>query len=290
MRIIKYAAVFVAAGALALAGCASGSPNSDGEDTGRAPVEDVSFEEGTTMAKLNEAGKITIGTKFDQPLFGLDGPNGPEGFDVEIGKLIAANLGLSEDQIEWKEAVSANREPFIQNGEVDIVVATYTINDERKQVIDFAGPYYIAGQDLLVLEGNPEGIEGIEDVEGKKVCSVTGSTSADNLAAEGVEVLATDTYSNCLEPLRSGEVVAVSTDNVILAGLADQNEGEFEVIDNPFTEEPYGIGLKKDDEDFRTFINDVLEASFEDGEWAAAWDSTAGRVLSTPEPPAVDRY
>ncbi len=291
MRITKYAAVIAAAGALVLAGCASGSPNSEGEeDTGPAPSEEVSFDEGTTMAKLNEAGKITIGTKFDQPLFGLDGPNGPEGFDVEIGKLIAANLGLSEDQIEWKEAVSANREPFIENGEVDIVVATYTINDERKQVIDFAGPYYVAGQDLLVLQGNPDGIEGIEDVEGKKVCSVTGSTSADNLTAAGVEVLATDTYSNCLEPLRSGEVVAVSTDNVILAGLADQNQGEFEVIENPFTEEPYGIGLKKGDDEFRDFINDVLEQSFEDGEWAAAWDRTAGKVLSTPEPPTVDRY
>lgn len=292
MRIAKYAAVLVAAGALALSACASGSPGDAGDDAaGPAPVEETDFEAGTTMAKLNEAGKITIGTKFDQPLFGLMGPSGnPEGFDVEIGKLIAANLGLSENQIEWKEAVSANREPFIQNGEVDIVVATYTINDERKQVISFAGPYYLAGQDLLVLDGNPDGITGIEDVEGERVCSVTGSTSEQNLREAGVEVLATDAYSNCLEPLRSGEVVAVSTDNVILAGLADQNQGEFEVIDNPFTEEPYGIGLQKDDDDFRNFINDVLEQSFADGEWAAAWERTAGKVLSTPEPPAIDRY
>ena len=290
MRISKTAAVIAMASAFALTACASGSPNSSGDEA-PAAVEDVTFDEGTTMAKLNEAGKITIGTKFDQPLFGLMGPSGnPEGFDVEMGKLIAANLGISEDNIEWKEAVSANREPFIQNGEVDLVVATYTINDERKQVIDFAGPYYLAGQDLLVLEGNPDGITGIDDVKGKKVCSVTGSTSEQNLKDAGVEVLATDTYSNCLEPLRSGEVVAVSTDNVILAGLADQNQGEFEVIDNPFTEEPYGIGLKKDDEDFRTFINDTLEKSFEDGEWAAAWERTAGKVLSTPEPPAIDRY
>ncbi|UOQ56933.1 glutamate ABC transporter substrate-binding protein [Leucobacter allii] len=293
MRITQYAAVIAAVGALALTACASGSPNDagGGEETS-APVEDVTFDEGTTMAKLSEAGKITIGTKFDQPLFGLMNPttNEPEGFDVEMGKLIAAKLGLSEDQIEWKEAVSANREPFIQNGEVDIVVATYTINDERKEVIDFGGPYYIAGQDLLVLTGNPEGIEGIDDVAGQKVCSVTGSTSEQNLKDAGVEVLATDTYSNCLEPLRSGEVVAVSTDNVILAGLADQNPGEFEVVENPFTEEPYGIGLKKDDQEFRDFINDTLEASFEDGAWAAAWESTAGKVLSTPEPPTIDRY
>lgn len=288
MRFTKYAAVMAAAGALVLAGCSGGASE---EEAAPEVVEDATFEAGTTMAKLNEEGKIKIGTKFDQPLFGLQGPSGePEGFDVEVGKLIAANLGIDAENIEWKEAVSANREPFIENGEVDIVIATYTINDERKQVIDFAGPYYSAGQDLLVLQGNPDGITGIDDVKGEKVCSVTGSTSEQNLKDAGVEVLATDTYSNCLEPLRSGEVIAVSTDNVILAGLADQNEGEFEVIDNPFTEEPYGIGLKKGDDDFRNWLNDTLEGSFEDGSWAEAWDTTAGTVLSTPEPPAVDRY
>lgn len=282
MRFIKKAAILVAAGALVLTGCSGG-----GSDVNT----DTDFAAGTTMAKLNEAGKIVVGTKFDQPLFGLMGPSGnPEGFDVEVAKIIAGELGLKEDQIEWKEAVSANREPFIQNGEVDIVVATYTISDKRKEVISFAGPYYIAGQDLLVLKGNPDGIKSIDDVKGKKVCSATGSTSADNLRDAGVEVLETDTYSNCLEPLRSGEVIAVSTDNVILAGLADQNEGEFEVVDNPFTQEPYGIGLGKDDADFRNFINDTLEAAFADGRWAKAWENTAGKVLSTPEAPTINRY
>lgn len=290
MRITKYALVIAAVGALALSACASGSPGGGGETAAPEVAAETTFEAGTTMAKLNEAGKITIGTKFDQPLFGLKGPNGPEGFDVEIGKLIAGKLGIPADKIEWKEAVSANREPFIENGEVDLVIATYTINDKRKEVVDFAGPYYVAGQDLLVLSGNPDGITGIDDVKGKKVCSVTGSTSEQNLKDAGVEVLATDTYSNCLEPLRAGEVVAVSTDNVILAGLADQNAGQFEVIDNPFTEEPYGIGLKLGDENFRTFINDTLEESFEDGAWAKAWESTAGKVLATPTPPTIDRY
>ena len=286
MRIHKYAAVFAAAGALTLAGCAGGG---SGEDP--APVEDAEFEAGTTMASLNEAGSITIGTKFDQPLFGLMGPSGePEGFDVEIGKIIAADLGIEAGNIDWVETVSANREPFIENGQVDIVIATYTINDERKEVVSFAGPYYEAGQDLLVLEGNPDGIEGIEDVKGEKVCSATGSTSADNLRAEGVEVLETDTYSNCLEPLRSGEVVAVSTDNVILAGLADQNEGEFEVVGEPFTAEPYGIGLALDDTDFRMFVNDTLQDAEDDGTWDELWEKTAGKVLDTPTPPTIDRY
>jgi glutamate transport system substrate-binding protein len=284
MRIALVAAA--AASALVLAGC-SGGGGDTAEDT---PSAAPTFEAGTTMAKLSEAGKITVGTKFDQPLFGLKGPSGePEGFDVEIAKIIASELGIDEENIEWTETVSANREPFIENGQVDIVVATYTINDKRKEVVSFAGPYYMAGQSILVLADNDD-IESEDDLVGQPVCSVTGSTPAANLKELGAEVIETDTYSNCLEPLRSGQVVAVSTDNVILAGLAAQNEGEFKVVGKPFTEEPYGIGLTKDDTDFRMWINDVLEKAYEDGRYKEAWESTAGAVLPYVDPPAVDRY
>lgn len=277
-----------AASALALSACASGTDA--GGETTTTPEPAPTFAEGSTMAALADAGTITIGTKFDQPLFGLMGPSGtPEGFDVEIGKIIAGQLGIAEDKIEWVESVSANREPFIQNGEVDIVIATYTINDKRKEVVSFAGPYYMAGQSILVLADN-EDIKTEDDLVGQPVCSVTGSTPAANLEALGAEVLLTDTYSNCLGPLRDGTVVAVSTDNVILAGLAAQNEGEFKVVGDPFTEEPYGIGLALEDTEFRDWINDVLEASYEDGSYEAAWNATAGTVLPFIEPPAVDRY
>ncbi|KQN43272.1 glutamate ABC transporter substrate-binding protein [Frigoribacterium sp. Leaf44] len=259
-----------------------------------APAVDVEtpadFAEGSTMARLADAGEITIGTKFDQPLFGLANPDGvPEGFDAEIGKLVAAKLGIEADKITWVETVSANREPFIQNGQVDLVIATYTINDDRKKVVSFAGPYYTAGQDLLVLDGNPEGIESADDLAGKKVCTVSGSTSEKNVAEYTTDILATDTYSNCLEPLRTGAVSAVTTDNVILAGLADQNEGEFEVVGETFTEEPYGIGLALDDTDFRMFVNDTLQDAEDDGTWDELWEKTAGKVLDTPTPPTIDR-
>lgn len=275
------------ASALMLSACASATPDAGSTTT---PEPAPTFAEGTTMATLAEAGSITIGTKFDQPLFGLMGPSGvPEGFDVEIGKIIAAKLGIAEGDIEWKESVSANREPFIQNSEVDLVIATYTINDKRKEVVSFAGPYYMAGQSILTLADN-EDIESEDDLVGQPVCSVTGSTPAANLEALGAELVLTDTYSNCLEPLRNGAVVAVSTDNVILAGLAAQNEGEFKVVGTPFTDEPYGIGLALEDTDFRNWINDVLEESYEDGSYEAAWDKTAGAVLEFVAPPAVDRY
>jgi len=272
-----------AASMLLLAGCAgTDEPAAD-------PKPAASFAAGSTMEKLSKAGKITIGTKFDQPLFGLKGPDGPVGFDVEIGKLIAASLGIKDSGITWVETVSANREPFIQSGQVDLVIATYTINDARKKVVSFAGPYYEAGQSILVKADNKT-IKSEKDLVGKPVCSVTGSTPAAKLAEIGAEPLLTDTYSNCLEPLRSGTVVAVSTDNVILAGLAAQNEGEFKIAGKPFTKEPYGIGLKLDDSDFRTFINETLTKSYEDGAYKKAWEDTAGQVLPYVKPPAVDNY
>jgi glutamate transport system substrate-binding protein len=266
-----------------------------GDDEGGGGAnEGASFAEGTTMAKLKEAGKVRVGTKFDQPLFGLKNLQGkPEGFDVEIAKLIAGEMGVGADNIQWIEAVSANREPFIQQDKVDFVVATYTINDKRKQVVDFAGPYYEAGQDIMVAKGNPEGIAGPEDLSGKKVCSVTGSTPAENIRTNYPEADLTefDVYSKCAEALKNGQVQAVTTDNVILLGLISQDEEAFELVGKPFTKEPYGIGVKKGDTEFRNFINDTLEKAYADGRWLAAWDATAGKVApDKPTPPKVDRY
>lgn len=286
------AVALIAATTLALAACSSDAEEPDaGADGDMEEVDTADFPEGSTMAELAEAGSITIGTKFDQPLFGLVGPDGvPVGFDVEIGRLIAERLGIDDDGIEWVETVSANRETFIENGTVDIVVATYTINDDRKELISFAGPYYEAGQSILTLASN-EDIQGPDDLDGKNVCTVSGSTPEQNLIENfpEVEVTPFGAYSDCLEPLKNGQVDAISTDNVILAGFA-ADDPELEVRGEPFTEEPYGIGLAKDDDEFRDWINDVLEEIYEDGSWTEAWESTAGTVLPTPEPPAVDRY
>jgi glutamate transport system substrate-binding protein len=246
------------------------------------------------MARLQQAGKVRVGTKFDQPLFGLKNLEGNlEGFDIEIAELIAGELGIQPSGIEWVEAVSANREPFIQQDKVDFVVATYTINDKRKQVVDFAGPYYVAGQDIMVKKGNPLGIKGPDDLAGKKVCSVTGSTPAENIRTKYPDAKLTefDVYSKCAEALKNGQVEAVTTDNVILLGLINQDPEAFELVGKKFTEEPYGIGVKKGDTQFRNFINDVLEKTYQDGRWKQAWDATAGKVATEEAtPPTVDRY
>ena len=248
---------------------------------------------GSTMARIAEEGTMTIGTKFDQPLFGLQDPRtgDVEGFDVEIARLIAERIA-PDLEVEFVETPSAIRETAIQDGTVDMVVATYTINDTRKEVIDFAGPYYVAGQDIMVAAGDTS-ITGVDDLNGKRVCSVQGSTSVENIRemAPEAEVTEYDVYSKCADDLRNGRVDAVSTDNVILVGLISESDGAFELVGNPFTEEPYGIGVTKGDDEFRSFINDVLEEIYESGEWAEAYEATVGTVVDeTPEPPAVDRY
>jgi len=168
------------------------------------------------------------------------------GFDIEIAKIIAHKLGIKDDKIKWTETVSANREQFITSGQVDIAVATYTINDKRKEIVSFAGPYYVAGQSILTLKSNKD-IKGPDDLAGKKVCTVSGSTPEANLIANypKADVVPFGTYAECLEPLKDGQVDAVSTDNVILAGFAADNK-DLEVRGKPFTAEPYGIGLAKD--------------------------------------------
>jgi glutamate transport system substrate-binding protein len=278
-----------AALALSLSACGGGT----GGGTNPSPAEKPSFAAGSTMEKLSSAGKVTIGTKFDQPLFGQKGLDGkPVGFDVEVGKLLAAKLGISADNIEWVETVSANREQFIKQGRVDMIIATYTINDKRKTEVDFAGPYYEAGQALMVNKDNTT-ITKPEDVKGKKVCSVTGSTPAGTIMEKyGAVLVPATTYSACLEPLRNNQVEAITTDNVILAGFVNKEPDAFKLAsEETFTKEPYGIGLKKDDTEFRTWINDQLEEFAKDGSYKKAWEDTAGAVIKTaPELPTIDRY
>jgi glutamate transport system substrate-binding protein len=262
-----------------------------GSDGGTGGKKD--FAAGSTMERLNKAGKVKIGTKFDQPLFGLKGVSGKvEGFDVEIAKIIANELGISEGGIEFVESISKNREDYIINGTVDFVVATYTINDDRKTKVAFAGPYYVAGQDILVKKDNTT-ITGKDSLAGKKVCSATGSTPAERIKTEipTAKLTLLGTYTECVEALRNGQVEAVSTDNVILLGLIEQAPDEFKLVNAPFSTEPYGIGVKKDDTAFRNFINDILEKAYTDGRYKAAYDKALGKVQPTmPTPPPVDRY
>ncbi|WP_327150510.1 glutamate ABC transporter substrate-binding protein [Nocardia sp. NBC_01329] len=247
-----------------------------------------------TALENAEEGELTIGIKFDQPGLGLRNTDGTySGFDIEVAKYVAAELGVQPDSITFKEAPSAQRETLIENGQVDFVVGTYSITDARKEKVDFAGPYYVAGQSLLVRADNNE-ITGPESLKGKTVCSVTGATPAQNIKEKypDTQLQTYDTYSLCLEGLNSGAVAAVTTDDIILAGYASQSPGKYKVVGDKFTTENYGIGLKKGDQDTRNKINDAIEEMISSGAWDTAFQETVGKAASyaTPQAPQVDRY
>ncbi|WP_459547150.1 glutamate ABC transporter substrate-binding protein [Nocardia sp. X0981] len=247
-----------------------------------------------TALENAQEGKLTIGIKYDQPGLGLRNTDGTySGFDVEVAEYVAAKLGVQPDGITFKEAPSAQRETLIENGQVDFVVATYSITDSRKEKVDFAGPYYVAGQSLLVRADNNE-ITGPESLAGKTVCSVTGSTPAQNIQKQypQTQLQTYDTYSLCLEGLNSGAVAAVTTDDIILAGYASQSPGKYKVVGEKFTTENYGIGLKKGDRETRDKINDAIEEMIGSGAWETAFQESVGRAASyaTPAAPQVDRY
>ena len=223
-----------------------------------------------------ESGNVTLGTKFDQLGLGLREPDGSmTGLDVEVATYvvnsIAAENGWDEPSIDWRETPSAQRETLIQNGEVDMITATYSINPGRSESVNFGGPYLLTHQALLVQDSNNE-INGLDDLEGKILCSVTGSTPAQKVkeALPTVQLQEYDTYSSCTEALRQGNVDAMTTDATILNGYAAQSPGNFRVVElekdgEPFTNEYYGIGLAKDDTEGTDAINTALEAMFEDG-------------------------
>jgi glutamate transport system substrate-binding protein len=295
-RTVVLATTLIVALGVVASACGGGTKKTTtATTTASAPT----FAAGTTMAALQAKGKITVGTKFDQPGFGLKNPTTGqlEGFDIEIAKLLAVGIFGGTPQsvagkINFVEAVSKNREPFIQNGTVDIVVATYTINDTRKQVVDFAGPYFVARQDIMVKKDDTS-IKSVSDLNGKKVCTVKGSTSEKNVRAKAptADVLLFDTYSQCAEALTDGRVVAETTDNTILAGLVQSSNGAFKLVNAPFSNEPYGVGLKKGDQPFRDFLNNRLDTIFKNGQWATAFKDTLGKLgLPTPPPPTIDRY
>lgn len=221
---------------------------------------------------------ITIGVKYDQPGLGLLEGETPVGFDVDVATYIAGELGYSPEQINWEEAASANRESFLQQGTVDMVIATYSITDERRQVVDFAGPYYIAQQDILVASDNDD-IEGPEDLDGKVLCSASGSRSANNIVDDmeiDAELREAGNYSECLELLGNGTVDAVTTDNTILAGFAAQNPDTYRMVNNPFGEEKYGVGLPAGSTERCEEVNAAIEKMWDEGTATEALDTAFG--------------
>ena len=283
----------------AVAACGKdGSPNDTAANGSAAPAlptytvkTDANLEGSPVWAAAKKAGKLKIGAKADQPFLGFeDVQTGKRsGFDIEIAKMVAADLGFSPDQIEWSTIASTNRETSITGGQVDYYVGTYSITPARKDKgVAFGGPYYIAGQSLLVNKDNTD-ITGSDTVKDKSVCTATGSTSIANIQKYGAKVTQFDTYSMCVEKLLTKEVDAVTTDDSILKGYAAKNQGKLKVVGNPFSEERYGVGMKQGDAVLQKAINDALKAHEDNGDWKKAYDATLGLSGSAaPAVPAMD--
>ncbi|MCI3906003.1 glutamate ABC transporter substrate-binding protein [Streptomyces spectabilis] len=285
--------------ALATAACGKGgSPPTKGPAAGRLPVYRVAqgFElpESGTWRKAKNRGRFVVGAKEDQPYLGEKDPatGRYSGFDIEIAKMVSASLGLDPKSISFKTIASANRETALQNGQIDYYVGTYTINDNRKKLVGFGGPYYMAGQGLLVRH-DEEDIKGPKDLDGKRVCSAAGSTPYQRIQKDypKATLVAYDTYSVCVDNLLTYQVDAVTTDDAILIGYAAKVPDELKVVGRSFSEEPYGIGVPRGDDTLRFAIDDALAARERDGDWKKAYDATLGLSgVPAPKPPAIDRY
>lgn len=264
MKLRKVTAASAAVFALALTATACGGD--DGGDSG--------------SSSSGGGEKIKIGIKYDQPGLGLKEPDGSfSGFDVDVATYVAKELGYEPNQIEWVETKSADRENALSRGDVKLIAATYSITDERKQKVDFAGPYLLAHQDLLVKSDSD--ITEATDLNDKKLCSVSGSTSAQNVKndfAKDAQLSNRGGYSECLSALQNGQVDALTTDDSILAGYAaqEQYKGKFKLAGLKLSNENYGIGVKKGDTETVNKVNEALEKMVSDGSWQKAVDENFG--------------
>ena len=265
-----------------LPACAPRTGSPGGGGVARAP-------EGTTLRRIQDRGRIVIGVKYDVPTFGYLNPrnNQLEGFDVDLGKAIAREVLGSESAAEFTQAVSADRIPFLNTGQADLILSTMTANEERAQQIDFTDTYYIAGQSLLVTRDSP--ITGVRDLGGKTVCSVSGSTSERNIRerAPQAEVVLFGTYSECVQAMDTGRVEAVTTDDIILLGFVKDSPDRYKVVGGQFTIEPYAGGVAKNNAELLTAVNDAIKRIKSSGEWKRIYEKNLPGVPVPNDPPPV---
>ncbi|MFJ2648150.1 glutamate ABC transporter substrate-binding protein [Streptomyces sp. NPDC087420] len=297
-RTFTAAALVLLAAALG-AGCGKdGSPPVKGPRVGALPryAVDGGFRlpASATWNQAKRRGHLVVGAKEDQPYMGEKDPATGvySGFDIEIARMMSASLGFAPRSVSFRTIASANRETALQNGQIDYYVGTYTINDKRKKLVGFAGPYYLAGQSLLVGAGEKD-IKGPADLAGKRVCSAAGSTPYQRIQQDHprAELVAYDAYSVCVDNLLTFQVDAVTTDDTILQGFAAKVPDELKVVGETFSEEPYGIGVPRGDHALRLALDDAVEAHRRNGDWQKAYDATLGLSgrPATSAPP-VDRY
>ena len=300
------AGALVAALALTLGACSSGSGSSavPQDDAGSgagaessavfadAPVaDDDLILPGSTMEAIRERGTLVVAEALDAPLLSQQDPTNPDsvtGFDADLAKLLAIYI-LGEPNVEIVPPASETREALLANGTVDVVFNTYTITEERAEQVSFAGPYFSSGLAVAVKSDNDD-IKGIEDLGGKTVIVGANTPAVTAVPEEQPTATLVDfaTDPQAVQALIQGRGDAYVQDYTLLASNAAAND-QIKVVGQPFTTEPYGIGLKHGDTDFKEFINEWLLKIQEGGQWGAAWKASLGTVVESdiPTPPAI---
>ena len=243
---------------------------------------------GSTMKKIRDKGLLVAGVDQNTFLFGFRNPttNTLEGFDIDRVHEIAKAIFGDPNKVKFKVVTSAGRIDALKEKQVDIVVRTMTATCQRWQDINFSAIYYQAGQRLLVDRASK--VSSLDQLGGKKVCAVKGSTSIATIAAHKANPIPVqvDNWSDCLVMLQQGQVEAMSTDDTILSGMVAQDPN-VKMAGPRFTQEPYGIGIPKENQDMVRFVNGVLEQSVASGAWARSYDRWLGRTGEPrPQPPA----
>ncbi|MFE3451657.1 glutamate ABC transporter substrate-binding protein [Nonomuraea sp. NPDC059194] len=299
---MKKMVAVVAVSLLGLAACSSsesaGSPAVPGEAKpaanellAKAPVADAAaILPGSTMEKIKKRGELIVGGSLDAPLLSQQNPvsGEVEGFDADMGKALAKYI-IGEPKVKIVNSASETREALLANGTVDVVFQTYTITPERAEQVAFAGPYYTSGLTIAVKKGTT-GIAKPEDLNGKKVIAGanTPAIPAIKKLAPQAEIVTFGSDPECMQALKQDRGVAYVQDETLLIANA-QKDPSIQVIGNPFTQDPYGIGLKHGDDQFKTFVNDWLKKTQSTGVWQQAWKNSIGTVVKgeAPAPPQI---
>ncbi|MGO4533760.1 glutamate ABC transporter substrate-binding protein [Leifsonia sp. 2MCAF36] len=285
-------AVTACSGNTALPGSSASSTASGDSVLAGAPVAKAGLIiSGSTMEKIKKRGKLIVAEALDAPLLSQQDPTDPSkvsGFDAELAKLLATYI-IGKPNVEIVPPASETREAMLQNDTVDVVFNTYTITEERAKQVDFAGPYFESGLSVAVKSDNKD-IKSYKDLDGKNVIVGANTPAVTEVpkVAPKATLTAFGTDPAAVQALIQGRGDAYVQDYTLLASDA-ASEKQIKVVGQPFTKEPYGIGLKHGDDDFKKFVNDWLKTIQKGGQWGKAWKTTLGTVTDSaiPTPPEI---
>lgn len=244
----------------------------------------------STLEKINRTGVFTVGTRTASPPFGyINKQNEWVGFSIDLAKLVHKNIEKKLNKsikFELKESQPATRIPLITSGAVDLIAGTMTDTRARRDSVDFSLTFFVTGAQFLVKEGSP--IRGIQDLAGKRVGAQQGSTN-ERLIRERVpqaQLVVFPDQPSGFTALVQGRVDTYTNDGIQLWGLKYKapNPNEWKVVGDFYSNEPYGMAMRKNDSDFRAVVNNALMEAIEGGEYFKIYDKWFGPKTETPYP------